>query len=84
MKHEQRAVVRLDDRATHDGYVVSASGPNILGKPAALDDDMTYCPQCAGKFAIRAEDAGARHEGRAFAYHDAPTACGARLIASLQ
>jgi len=84
MKHEGRSVVRLNDKTTHDGEVISASGPTVLGQRAALDGDMTHCPRCGGEFAIQADGAGARHEGRVYAYADAKTACGARLIASLE
>jgi uncharacterized Zn-binding protein involved in type VI secretion len=54
-----------------------------MGKEAALADDMTFCPQCKGTFPIKPDGAGARHAGRAYAYDGDPTACGARLIASV-
>lgn len=83
MKHEGRGVVRLNDKTTHGGVVTTASGPTIMGIPAALDGDMTHCPQCKGDFPITPDGVGAKHAGRFYAYHDAPTACGARLIASV-
>lgn len=54
-----------------------------MEKEAALADDMTYCPTCKGQFAIRPDGKGARHQGRAYAYHGDLTACGAYLITSL-
>ncbi len=55
-----------------------------MGLPAALIDDMTYCPQCKGNFAIRPDGTGAHHMERAYAYNDDLTACGARLISSVK
>ena len=83
MKHDGRGVVRLNDKTTHGGRVISASGATILGLAATLARDMTHCPQCKGNFAIVPDGAGAKHEGRAYAYHNDLTACGARLISSI-
>jgi uncharacterized Zn-binding protein involved in type VI secretion len=84
MKHKGRAVVRLDDKTDHGGTVISASSSTrVMGLDAALADDMTFCPRCKGKFPIKPDGAGARHEGRAYAYQGDSTACGAKLIASL-
>ena len=82
MKHEQRGVIRLNDATTHGGKVISASGSIVMGIAAALEGDMTHCPQCKGDFSIQPDGAGAQHEGRPFAYHDDVTACGAKLISS--
>ena len=82
MKHEQRGVIRLNDATTHGGKVISASGSIVMGIAAALEGDMTHCPQCKGDFPIQPDGAGAQHEGRPFAYHDDVTACGAKLISS--
>ncbi|MDB5952207.1 MAG: hypothetical protein JWR65_4062 [Massilia sp.] len=82
MKHEQRGVIRLNDATTHGGKVITASGSIVMGIPAALEGDMTHCPQCKGDFSIQPDGVGAKHEGRAFAYHDDVTACGAKLISS--
>ncbi|MDB5916948.1 MAG: hypothetical protein JWR40_1182 [Massilia sp.] len=82
MKHEQRGVIRLNHATTHGGKVITASGSIVMGIPAALEGDMTHCPQCKGDFSIQPDGAGAKHEGRAFAYHDDVTACGAKLISS--
>lgn len=84
MKHEGRAVIRLGDQTDHGGKVISASsGTTVMGKPAALADDMTMCPRCKGSFPIKPDGSGAKHKGRAYAYHNDMTACGARLLASL-
>lgn len=84
MKHEGRAVVRLNDKTDHGGTVISASsGTRVMGRAAALVGDMTFCPKCKGTFPIKPDGAGARHQGRAYAYANDITACGAKLIASL-
>jgi uncharacterized Zn-binding protein involved in type VI secretion len=84
MKHEGRGVIRFNDKTDHGGIVVSAtSGTKVFGIAAALDGDMTVCPRCKGKFAIRPDGAGAKHEGRSYAYDNDVTACGAKLISSL-
>ena len=85
MKHQGRGVIREDDKTDHGGHVVKASsGTVVMGKTAALAGDMTHCPQCKGNFAIKPDGAGARHIGRAYAYHDDVTECGAKLITSLK
>jgi len=84
VKHEGRGVIRLNDKTDHGGHVISAtSGTVIMGVEAALADDMTFCPKCKGKFPIKPDGTGARHEGRPYAYHNDLTACGAKLISSL-
>lgn len=84
MKHEGRSVVRIDDKTDHGGTVITASSETVvMGKVAALADDMTFCPKCKGKFAIKPDGKGAKHQGRPYAYHDDVTECGARLISSL-
>jgi len=83
MKHLGRGVIRLNDKTTHGGHVISASGAVMMGGASALEGDMTYCPQCKGNFAITPDGTGAKHLGRAYAYQDDQTACGARLISSL-
>jgi uncharacterized Zn-binding protein involved in type VI secretion len=85
MKHEGRGVIRVDDKTDHGGWVIAASsGTVVMGKLAALADDMTYCPKCKGQFAIKPDGNGAKHQGRAYAYHGDVTECGARLFTSLQ
>jgi len=84
MKHQGRGVIRLGDKTDHGGKVTSASsGTTVMGLAAALDGDMTVCPKCKGSFPIRPDGAGARHQGRPYAYDGDKTACGATLISSL-
>jgi len=84
MKHQGRGVIRLNDKTDHGGQVISAtSGTTVMGKVAALQDDMTHCPKCKGNFAIKPDGAGARHEGKPYTYDGDVTECGARLITSL-
>ncbi|MDB5746538.1 MAG: hypothetical protein JWP72_1386 [Massilia sp.] len=84
MKHEGRGVIRLNDQTDHGGKVISATSETIaMGKAAAIQDDMTFCPKCKGNFAIKPDGAGAKHKGKPYAYHGDVTECGARLISSL-
>lgn len=84
MKHEGRGVIRKNDKTDHGGIVISASsGTIVMGIAAALEGDMTVCPKCRGKFPIKPDGAGARHDGLPYAYHNDVTACGAKLISSL-
>lgn len=84
MIHNGRGVIRLNDKTDHGGQVLSASsGTTVMGVVAALQDDMTHCPKCKGNFAIKPDGAGARHEGKPYAYDGDVTECGARLITSL-
>ena len=85
MKHQGRGVIRMNDKTDHGGHVVKASsGTVVMGKAAALADDMTHCPKCNGNFPIKAEGAGAKNMGRSYAYHGDVTECGAKLITSLK
>lgn len=84
MKHKGRGIIRLNDKTTHGGYVTSAtSETKVMGKDAALLDDLTYCPQCKGTFKIKPDGQGAQHKGKPYAYHNDLAECGARLITSL-
>jgi len=84
MKHQGRGVIRLNDKTDHGGQVISASsGTTVLGVDAALKDDMTHCPKCKGNFPIQPDGAGARHEGKPYAYDGDLTGCGAKLITSI-
>lgn len=84
MKHAGRGVIRLGDATDHGGKVTSASSSStVMGKTAALADDMTFCPKCKGSFPIKPDGAGAKHMGTPYAYDGDKTACGARLITSL-
>ena len=84
MKHQGRAVIRINDKTDHGGQVISASsGTIVMGSVAALQGDMTKCPKCNGNFAIKPDGVGARHEGKPYAYDGDITECGAKLITSL-
>lgn len=84
MKHQGRGVIRLNDKTDHGGKVIAASsGTTVMGVQAALAGDMTQCPRCKGMFAIIPDGPGAKHEGRPYAYDNDVTACGARLLSSL-
>jgi uncharacterized Zn-binding protein involved in type VI secretion len=84
MKHQGRGVIRLNDKTDHGGEVISASsGTVVMGKVAALKEDMTHCPACKGNFAIKPDGAGAKHSGASYAYDGDVTACGAKLISSI-
>jgi uncharacterized Zn-binding protein involved in type VI secretion len=84
MKHEGRAVIRVNDKTDHGGEVISvSSGTIVMGIEAALADDMTFCPKCKGNFPIKPDGTGAKHKGRPYAYQNDVTACGAKLISSL-
>lgn len=84
MKHQGRSVIRLDDKTDHGGQVISATSETIaMGKAAATQGDVTFCPKCKGNFAIKPDGAGAKHMGKPYAYNGDVTECGARLISSL-
>lgn len=84
MKHEGRRVIRLDDETDHGGKVTSASSDTIvMGKRAALENDIVHCPKCRGDFAIKPAGNGPRHEGKPYAFEGDKTECGAQLISSL-
>jgi uncharacterized Zn-binding protein involved in type VI secretion len=83
MKHDGRYVIRMNDKTDHDGQVIEASSETVvMGLPAALEGDMTFCPRCKGNFAIKTDRTGARHAGKNYAYHGDVTECGARLLSS--
>ena len=85
MKHQGRGVIRQGDKTDHGGQVISASSETVvMGMTAALDGDMTFCPQCKGTFAIKPDGSGAKHMGKPYAYDGDMTACGARLLTSLK
>lgn len=82
--HQGRGVIRLHDKTTHGGEVITACDDmKAMGVPVAVQDNMTWCPQCKGNFKILPENSPRTHHGKAVAYHDDPTECGARLISSL-
>jgi uncharacterized Zn-binding protein involved in type VI secretion len=79
-----RGVVRLGDKTSHGGEVVSASDSfTVLGKKVALEGDMAMCPQCRGKFPIKPAGSTRKHHGKPVAYDGDMTACGAKLISTI-
>lgn len=79
-----RAVVRMGDKTSHGGQVISACDTyTVLGKKVALDGDSTFCPQCKGTFPILVSDSERQHHGKQVVYHGDLTACGAKLISSI-
>lgn len=79
-----KGVIRLGDATSHGGKVTSAcSDFEALGKPIALNGDMTSCPQCKGSFPIQVASSDRKHHGKAVAYDGDKTACGATLISSI-
>lgn len=84
MRHQGRGVIRLNDKTDHGGQVISAtSETKVMGERAAIEDDMTFCPKCKGKYPIKPDGEGAEHQGKPYAYNGDVTECGARLISSL-
>ncbi|WEF35504.1 PAAR domain-containing protein [Pseudoduganella chitinolytica] len=84
MKHQGRGVIRMNDKTDHGGHVSAvSSGTIVMGSEAALAGDITTCPKCKGDYPIKPDGAGARHQGRPYAYDDDMTACGAKLISSV-
>jgi uncharacterized Zn-binding protein involved in type VI secretion len=79
-----RGVVRLGDKTSHGGQVISASDSfTVLGKQVALDGDTTFCPKCKGTFPIQVAGSERRHHGKKVAYQNDPTACGAKLLSTI-
>ncbi|WP_454688507.1 PAAR domain-containing protein [Achromobacter aloeverae] len=78
----ERAVIRVGDRTSHGGVVVTGDQQvSVFGKPAARKGDMTTCPKCGGDFPI-VDGALFCASERPIALHGMRTACGASLIAS--
>lgn len=79
-----RGVIRLGDKTTHGGEVISAvSDFTVLGKRVAVEGDTTFCPKCKGQFPIRPGESARKHHGKQVAYDQDLTACGAKLISSI-
>lgn len=77
-------VVRLGDKTTHGGQVISAQATfKVLGKTVAVEGDLTICPRCKGTFPIQPNSSERHHHGQAVAYDGDKTACGAKLISSI-
>lgn len=79
-----RGVIRLGDKTSHGGEVVSASDNyKVLGKAVALEGDLATCPKCGGKHALKPVASTRKHHGKQVAYDGDPTACGATLMSSI-
>lgn len=79
-----RGVIRLGDKTTHGGEVISAVKDfTVLGKCIAVEGDATYCPKCKGQFPIQPSGSTRKHHGKQVAYDQDLTACGAKLISSV-
>lgn len=79
-----RGVIRIGDKTSHGGTVISASaGFVVLGKAVAIEGDAVQCPACKGVFKIKVDDSERRHHGKLVAYANDQTACGAVLVSSL-
>lgn len=75
--------VRLGDRTTHGGTVISADFSFTMdGKAVARVGDLTVCPRCKGIFPINDGLNNTISMGQAMAVHMAGTACGAKVVAS--
>lgn len=85
MRDQQgRGVIRLGDKTTHGGEVISAAHDfTVLGKKVAVEGDITYCPKCKGKFPVLPKSSTRKHHGKLIAYDQDLTACGAKLISSI-
>lgn len=78
----KRAIIRLGDRTTHGGTVISADPTyDIYGKKVARVGDKVSCPQCNGTFPIVSGAADVM-SGQIVARQDDQTSCGAKLIAT--
>lgn len=82
--HRRHGVIRLGDKTTHGGNVISAAADfTVLGKHVSIEGDITYCPKCKGKFPIHPKDSTRKHQGKQVAYDGDLTACGAKPISSI-
>jgi len=79
-----KPIIRLGDKTTHGGTVVSAAPTTIIeGKAPARIGDMTVCPIPGhGANPIVSGDNSTIIDGSAVARQGDMTACGASLIAS--
>lgn len=80
-----KRVIRLGDRTTHDGVVVSAAGRfQMFGKPVARLGDKVTCPiRSHGSCTIVEGDPHWSIDGTPVALEGHKTSCGASLISSL-
>jgi uncharacterized Zn-binding protein involved in type VI secretion len=79
-----RGVIRIGDKTTHGGKVLSASATfKVYGKAVAVEGDKVSCPQCKGIFPIQPRKGDRTHNGKLVAYDGDLIACGAKLISSV-
>lgn len=77
-------VIRLGDKTSHGGTVITAQNTfKVLGKPVAVDGDMTFCPKCKGFFVIQVHQSERHHHGKPVAFLNNKSTCGAVLISSI-
>ena len=80
-----RKIIRLGDRTTHGGRVVSCKAEHfkVNGRPAACVGDKCLCPM-PGHGTCTIIEGDSRHtiDGRPVAYEGHKTSCGATLLAS--
>lgn len=80
-----KGVIRLGDKTTHDGQVMSASTKFVIqGKGVARIGDTVTCPQKGhGPTTIIEGDPNVLDEGKPVAFHGHKCACGCSLISSI-
>lgn len=79
-----RGVIRLGDKTTHGGAVISAATNfKVYGKAVAVEGDKVTCPQCKGVYPIKPSKGGRTHDGKPVAYDGDKASCGAKLISSI-
>lgn len=79
-----KGVIRLGDKTSHGGSVISAATDlKYLGKCVALEGNQVVCPKCKGAFPIKAPGSERKHKGKRVAYDGDKAACGAKLLSSI-
>jgi uncharacterized Zn-binding protein involved in type VI secretion len=79
-----RGVIRLGDKTSHGGKVISAcSDFKVLNKAVALQGDKVVCPKCKGTFPIQPKKGDRTHNGKLVAYDGDKSVCGAKLLSSI-
>lgn len=80
-----RNVIRLGDTTSHGGKVISCAAEHftVLGRPVACLGDLCSCP-IPGHNGCTIVSGDARHQvnGRAIAFENDLTSCGAKLLSS--
>ncbi len=78
-----RPVIRVGDKTSHGGEVLSGSTNFIVdGKQVARMGDQVSCPQCKAPTVIGSASSTYITDGKGTARDGDKTACGATLIAS--